>query len=447
MRPNFERFRTRPGSTARWNLQRGLVFAFLLGIGVLARGETFAWSPEKPTLDRWFYPFNFEPGVRRVAPTYGSFDYRFDMRDAQFLLGWDTGTAIPTNAGPSKYLIQSARILLTSILPPLPNRAFVYDPTPDHYLSYLTNQPGYRPDDDPGRPVELFGVGYRGGFDAETFLEGSPYGAIGPITSTNVSIRTRNAYAAAYDTNGVLVDVANNIGHLQTNWNEAAFPVHPWAIGTTTAVPPGGEVPNDAKIEFAVDLTDPQVLGYLQSGLHEGRLRLMVSSLSPANQSTAGGTGAGGGGAYPWWSTKENLLYDPPRLELSVTVVTESDTDGDQLPDDWERFWFGNLTETGPGDPDADGASNEQEFEAGTSPKDSRSVFRLSSSGRDPDGKLVLEFPFAASRRYVVEQSADLTTWSVLAGRLTFPDVGLCRWMAESASSLTGAFFVRVRAN
>jgi hypothetical protein len=443
MRPScFESFRTEfvPG------LLRVLVgaSAILAGAGWVG-AETVQWSPEKPTLDRWFYPFNFEPGVRKVAPTYGSFDPRFDMRDAQFLLGWDTASVVPTNAGPTKYLIQSARITLTSILPPLPNRAFVYDPTPDHYLSYLTNQPGYRPDVDPGRPVELFGVGFREDFTAATFLEGSAYGAIGSISSDSVSIQTRNAYAAGFDTNGLLVDVANNIGHLKTNWLETAFPARPWAVGTTTSVAPGGEVPDGAKIEFALDLSDPLVLTYLQSGLDEGRLRLMVSSLSPAGQSTPGGTGAGGGGAYPWWSTKENLLYDGPKLELNVTVVTETNADGDGLPDDWEQFWFGNSAESGAGDPDGDGASNRDEFLAGTSPRDSHSVFRVSMPARDDRGRLMLQFPVAASRRYRVEQSTDLATWTAVDGHLTYAEVGWALWTAQEAEGTGDTRYFRVR--
>lgn len=434
---------------ARLGLGRGwvLVVGAWLAIAATGRGEAIQWAPEKPTLDRWFYPFNFETGVRKSAPTYGSFDSRFDMRDAQFLLGWDTATAIPTNAGPAQYLIQSARITLTSVRPTPSSPAFIYDPTLDHYLSYLTNQPGYRPDEDRGRPVELYGVGYRGGFTAETFLEDSPYGAIRPITGTNVSIQTRNAYAATYDTNGVLIDVANNIGHLQPHWPEPAFPVRPWAIGTTTVVPPGDEVPDDSKFEFALDLKDPLVLGYLQSALHEGRLRIMVSSLSPASQSTSGGTGAGGAGAYPSWATKENPLYDAPKLELSVTVVAETDTDADLLPDDWERFWFGGLTETGTGDADADGASNRHEYDSGTSPTDGDSVFRLSGMGRDETGRIILEFPVAASRRYIVEQSPDLVSWTPMDGSLTFPEVGRARWIAETASGAGGTLFLRLRAD
>lgn len=49
------------------------------------------------------------------------------------------------------------------------------------------------------------------------------------------------------------------------------------------------------------------------------------------------------------------------------------DTDGDGLPDLWEKTHFGDLTETGTGDHDGDGVSNAEELEAGTSPSSSES--------------------------------------------------------------------------
>jgi hypothetical protein len=44
------------------------------------------------------------------------------------------------------------------------------------------------------------------------------------------------------------------------------------------------------------------------------------------------------------------------------------DTDGDGLPDAWEQQYFGDLNQAGGGDPDGDGATNAQEYAAGTDP-------------------------------------------------------------------------------
>jgi hypothetical protein len=48
-----------------------------------------------------------------------------------------------------------------------------------------------------------------------------------------------------------------------------------------------------------------------------------------------------------------------------------ADADGDGLPDSWEIAHFGNTTsQNGSGDPDHDGATNAEEFAAGTDPMD-----------------------------------------------------------------------------
>ncbi len=410
----------------------------------------FRISQERPTLDRWMYPFNVYAGSRVVAPTYGSFDPRFDARDAQFLLGWDTASEIPTNAGPSRYLLRRVVVQVTSIAPNSPNQPFVYDPTYDSAFSYVTNQPGFRPDTDPGRPIELYGMGFRGGFTTETFLENSPFGPIRPFTSPDIAIESRNAYAATFDEAGELIDISNHAAQLNAAWTRPTFEVHPWAVGTTTNAAPGEPVPDDAKMRFAVELTDPLVVGYLQSALDQGRLRLVVSCLSPAGQSTTGGTGAGGSGAYPWWATKEHGLYDAPRLELEGVVVGPGDEDADGLPDDWERFYWGAIDAFGAlEDADGDGAANGAEWQAGTDPRDAGSVFRITRTWLEPGGILVLQFRFAASRDYAVEtaSAAAGADWVAAAGSLRFPEPGVAEWRSDSRESVPtpGARLVRVR--
>ena len=200
-----------------------MFLASALLIGASAGAGDFRLAPAQPTLDRWMYPFGFDAATRPVAPTYGSFDPRFDARDAQFLIGWDTADLLPTNAAPSRYLLRRARVTLTSIAPVAPNRPFVFDPTYDSALTYQTNLPGSIPDSDPGRPVEMYGVGFRNGFSADSYLENSPFGDLGPITSDNISIETRNAYAAAFDTNGVLVDISNHAAQLNAGWTNPPF--------------------------------------------------------------------------------------------------------------------------------------------------------------------------------------------------------------------------------
>ena len=67
------------GSVCRW------VFAGL-STALAVAGEFKAQLG--PSMDKWMYPFEFGTGGSRpVAPTFASFDPRFDTRDAEFLLG------------------------------------------------------------------------------------------------------------------------------------------------------------------------------------------------------------------------------------------------------------------------------------------------------------------------------------------------------------------------
>lgn len=402
-------------------------------------GQPFGLQVTPPTLDRWVYFAGDLDGARPAASTWGSFDPRFDTRDGQFLLGWDTASLVPTNAGPARYLPRRARVTLTVTQAD----RFQYDPTHDAFETYSTNTPAYRPDDDPGRPVELFGAGFRGGFTAATFLESSPYGQVNPFTSSNITIATRNAYAAAFDTNGALVDISNHVGQRNADWTQPEFEVRPWAVGQTTNVVPGTLVPDDARFTFDLDLTDPLVAGHLQQALHEGRLRLVVSSLHPAGQ-VGGPIGGGGQGSFPLWATKENLLYDPPRLELEGVRIREADTDADGLPDDWEDFHFGDLADSAADDHDGDGARNVAEFGAGTHPDDAASRLAITAHQRGGGG-LTVEFILAPGRSYSLMQSTDLLTWQPVAAALSHPAAGVGR-LTTSNAGLPATVFLAIRA-
>ena len=395
----------------------------LASVHLLSAGE-FRLTPAAPTLDRWVYPYGDFSGDRPVAPTFASFDPRFDTRDAQFLLGWDTAPALPSGSGAANYLIRRVRLTLTIQA----DRAFEYDPTHDSYLTYQTNHPGYVPDADPGRPVELFGAGYRNGFTAASFTETSPNGPLNPISSGNISIGTRNAFAAVHGPDGALLDIANNVGQANPGWTNAPFEVRSWAVGQTTNVAAGELVPSDARVTFDVDLSDPLVTGYLQSALNDGRLRLFLSSLSPAAQITPGGIGGGGGGAYPQWATKENLLYDGPALEIEGSVVTPVDTDDDGLPDDWEKFYLRNLDAGAGEDSDRDGMTNADEWVAGTDPDNAASLLRILSAEYDSEGNARLRFPVAPSRSYRVEFGGQPGGWISAQGELTFPEPGIAEF-------------------
>ena len=368
------------------------------------------------------YPFAPDGGTRGIAYTFGSFDSRFDTRDAQVLLGWDTAASqVPTGLKPSRYLLRRVRISLLVVS----ELSFEHDPTHDTAWTYATNAPGYVKDVDLGRPAEIVGAAFRNGFTAESFKETSPFGFVGSFTSTNIAIQTRNAYAAVFGRDGALVDIANNVGQVNPAYTNGTFEVTPWAVGKAEGVEPGALVPAETWFTFDLDLTDPLVAGYVQSGLSEGRLRFVLTSLHPAAQA-----GFGGGGAYPYWSLRENLLAEPPRIEVSGMAVTGEDIGGNGLPDDWERFYFGQPGAQPGADPDADGVSNVEEWRAGTDPTRGTSVLVISGVRWTPAGA-AFRFPPSPGRTHEVEFSTDLLEWRRVPGRLTYPGDGTCEWQEE----------------
>lgn len=274
--------------------------AFLLSTG-LAMAAPFTLL--QPSGDRWMYWQGDFSGVRVSASVYGAYGpfdyvsqgYDFDDRHAQMLVDFDTSQIAQPGLGAENYDVSS---IVVSIVVDQGN-AFVYDPTHDPLGTYTGAV-----DPDSGRPLELFGVGYRGSFSLANFRENSAYQSL----SGNKNVR--NAYAMDFIA-GLSRDVSNNV--------EQNFEVRPWAIGQFTgqveldgsflpgSLTAGQLVPQDAVMEFNVNLSNPLIRAYVQAGLHAGRLQFMVSSL--LGYSYQDDEGASGG--FPSFYTKESIYHVP----------------------------------------------------------------------------------------------------------------------------------------
>jgi hypothetical protein len=57
-------------------------------------------------------------------------------------------------------------------------------------------------------------------------------------------------------------------------------------------------------------------------------------------------------------------------LLATAGLARAADSDGDGLPDEWERAYFGDLRYGPDDDPDGDGYTNLEEYNAGTDPTD-----------------------------------------------------------------------------
>lgn len=398
--------------------------ALLACHGVL--GQALDFRSATPALDHWMYPHNAAPCDRPASSTFAtSGDWSgVDTLHSQHLVGWDTAPIIPPGAHPSRYLIRSANLRLTI------NRGnlFRFDPTPDPLQSHFpADDPAFLPDPDVGRPIEVYGLGYRNGFTVDTFEQCVGIGS--------AETGRRNAFAAGWSTNGLWVDIGNHYG--KTNELHKPFETWPFAVGNALGVEPGQLVPPGTPVVFDFNLSDPTVVEYLQAGLAHGKLRWAVVSRHE-------NTGQFGAPSYPDFVTHFNpIIEDGTQIEIHATLVRDLDTDSDGLPDDWERHWFGGLAQGATDDPDGDGIPNLAEYQAGTDPTQAREAFALEVERGI--NSLALRWGTAPSRRHIVESSVDLRSWEVVAeGVATHPTPWETLWRGPAQA--TGHRFYRVRA-
>jgi hypothetical protein len=301
----------------------GLVIA-AVAASASARPVTLNFA--EPSIDRWMNPFDSQPGYRGNASVFGSIgvvipNFNFDDRYSQFLVGFDLPAAqVTPGLGTCRYRVTAARLTLTVST----DLAYKYDPTVDPLASYTVA------DDGDGRPMELFGVAYRNGWQScpidpnnpslsafPCFYEGTQ-AAPGPAFSpgSNPNENVRNAFATD-NAGGVLRDVSNFVRDQQN--------VTPFSIGQIAGVAPGTLVPVDSVVTFDLDVASPDVQAYLRSAANTGLLRLMLAGMHPA--SSGGGPGSG---SYPTFYCKEiGISGLAGTLSITVNVLPPGDANGD----------------------------------------------------------------------------------------------------------------------
>jgi hypothetical protein len=313
---------------------RSLLFAALLAAAAPASAQLYDVLADPVDFDRWMYPFNGTPGTRNVASTFGSIDpaptSAFDNKDGQLIVWVNTVNAgIPSGQGATHYYPISVRLTATHF-----DGDFVYDPSYDAWQTYLDPlDPSYVADSDPGRPIEVYGVGVRNGYalplvaaasgtagppgfeENDRFCDPSPCNPIG--------VARRNVFAwdpGAADPEG---DVSNNVLRLAP-LTGGGFDPFAWAVGrSTSGLLPGATVPEGVfgvspgeTFEFELDLEDPEVYAYVREGLDDGVLAFAIVSMHDAAE-MAGGTNPN---FYASESTDAAAL--PPTMEV-VAVVPE----------------------------------------------------------------------------------------------------------------------------
>jgi len=89
--------------------------------------------------------------------------------------------------------------------------------------------------------------------------------------------------------------------------------------------------------------------------------------------------------------------------DIFILQLLAPDSDGDQLPDDWELAYFDTLARGGAEDADGDGASDLAEFRAGTSPTNEESVLRAIALTSLGTGEVTVWWQAVPGKRYRVE--------------------------------------------
>ncbi|MFT5423010.1 MAG: hypothetical protein ACI89L_000783 [Phycisphaerales bacterium] len=304
-----------------------------------ALAQPISASFDAPSGDRWNYPFNATPGYRSVATIFGAPDVGpgFDDRDAQFIISFDTGAQIPAGELSENYQVSSIR--LTAYIAAGDQAA--YDTSYDSYRSHLLEgDPDLQIDADAGRPVELFGTGYRNGWDLATWTEFTVFGgppAVEPVQGA------RNIFPAGFAPDGSASDQSNQVKERRE--------VLPVAIGTVAGLTPGLFIPQDAAMVFDVTLTDPGFVTYVQQSLAAGRINMAISGMAFA---IGGPDGGSGDPQYPAFYTNDdalaNVLGLVPTLEITVEIGSPIDFNGDGILDNGDigafigLFLAGDLT-------------------------------------------------------------------------------------------------------
>jgi hypothetical protein len=122
------------------------------------------------------------------------------------------------------------------------------------------------------------------------------------------------------------------------------------------------------------------------------------------------------------------------------------DSDGDGIPDAWERLKFGNLTTANStSDRDGDGFSDLGEYLADTDPTDPNSNLRITAYAPDPGGSPArIQWTSVASRLYHIQRRTDLnpgSLWSDIGLGLISPDAGATTTRAFTDPASPQRFF------
>jgi prepilin-type N-terminal cleavage/methylation domain-containing protein len=325
-------------TTTRWMVKfaKFLACAFAFAaIPATAKAETASWMA--PHLDTWVYANAFGGGSRALAPTFtGGLELDASMQEflpqtatgpsrvGMTLAAFDTSSQITKGLAPSRYQINSVTVTMT--MESGSGGTLLYDSTPDARSELLADM--IAGDYDAQRPIELYGVGFRQGYDGFALA-----GASGPTKFTESTFPYASAgggyrvYPIDADPAqpGQYRDASNSVtggfSATASGNSMAPFDAAPWAIGTSASLTDGDAIPDGTTFTFDWNLSQPGVVPYLQQSLATGALGFFISTLHAAEQMGGGGLG------YPQWFMKESAggVFNgvPATLTVDFAILPE----------------------------------------------------------------------------------------------------------------------------
>ena len=228
--------------------------------------------------------------------------------------------------------------------------------------------------------------------DVRSFLRFTATGLPGPVTKATLKVYANSSNSTGYIASAVAASPAWS----ETSVTYSSMPALGPAYGASGAVSTGtwtqvdvtSALNGDNTYDFALTSTSSTATSYSsRTGANPPQLIIETGGAAAGNASALPKQGSA---KWKLSTTNSTAISDASRIDSDgdgVDDATEAmygsnpnspDTDGDGLPDLWEIEWGISPTSAAgdqgaAGDPDHDGATNLQEYQAGTDPLDASS--------------------------------------------------------------------------
>lgn len=128
----------------------------------------------------------------------------------------------------------------------------------------------------------------------------------------------------------------------------------------------------------------------------------------------------------------------------TCAVFTDSDSDGDGLPDWWEEQYFGGATNAVVGlDDDGDGFDNLREFRAGTNPQDAQDYLKMQvdAASAQNGGGFIIRWSSKSDHTYRLMRSTSLLDEPFAPVHSNIPATPLLNSYTDETPGAAGAFY------